>query len=413
MPAPGLSLSDDAAESATCSRARRRIQLAAKVAVSELSHSSTERLNRIEQTLRHVSSQLSEMNARLMMFQPVIPIPVQPPLDLEQKASAINCFTPDRTSASNAVQPEAKQSPDKADVPGRFGSAELFSIFDGESKDQTTQTLGLEGEEDEQSCPPLETPCRFERKFTVDVPNGAKLEQELRRDRGIDEDVQCEVQMLDQNDPRLRKELPIDESASVSSSGNESNSRINQWVPNWALKPFDLPASTPWAGCFSRRPSLGDVIRTSVTLVTDEADTSLRVSLSVGECAYVVKIDPDAILIYNAAWDYPKWLCDDTYKHVEVAERFQVGDAMEVVTPCWTCEQQPRCKLLRGDRVIVKLVDADRDLQVSKVGSEDEHLLWICKDSFASMKLINVGKQKALLFLLFRVLCHQRVIVFI
>lgn len=56
-----------------------------------------------------------------------------------------------------------------------------------------------------QPCPPFRTPWRLEMKVTADDPRRAKVGQELQLDRGVDEVVQFEVQMLGENDPRLRK----------------------------------------------------------------------------------------------------------------------------------------------------------------------------------------------------------------
>jgi len=122
-----------------------------------------------------VESQLFDISARLNMFQPIIPIPVQAPPGFEQRAMAIG-------------QPDAERSPEKDDAPnelqqrqqqhtilrrentndekeenednagnGRSVRVKLFNLYDGERTDGTTQTEATdkvskkkEGEEEEE-----------------------------------------------------------------------------------------------------------------------------------------------------------------------------------------------------------------------------------------------------------------------
>jgi len=126
MHPPGLSSSDGA--SAIASRERRRVSLAAGVAVKDVSAVLCGQLVRIWMALGAavepsvaarlslIESRLSDISAKLHMFQPIIPIPVQPPLDFEQKANAINWFTPVRPQPGHAAvdaQPDVERSPDR------------------------------------------------------------------------------------------------------------------------------------------------------------------------------------------------------------------------------------------------------------------------------------------------------------
>ena len=118
---PGLSLSDSDPESGTHGRARRRVQLAVRLAAAEVATMVQDRLASIEDGVRAlddqnlgkrleaIERQLGNIASKLQLFVPMIPVAIQQP-----SAMQANCAHQPPLAAS--VYPRTIQTADEADA---------------------------------------------------------------------------------------------------------------------------------------------------------------------------------------------------------------------------------------------------------------------------------------------------------